>query len=182
MRQLLKKDHIVSKGRSLGISSELSTGPTNFEIQMAEPHLFMLSGEHLFLAGRVHQTGNQPRWHTLSLSANEMWERSWINQSLLSEVQPEDAKTQEQLRSEKIIATIRRPFEQLVGKPAREFPAGKWLGDSRPTLEGRPYLIHFWAVWHGPGHIQFQVLRQMSSEGATIIGFHPGDGYRFQSK
>jgi hypothetical protein len=89
-------------------------------------------------------------------------------------VQLLNAKPEELLRGEKIIATIRRPFEQLVGKPAPALPPGDWLGSRRPNMDGRPYLIYFWAVWYGPSHDEFRELRQLSKDGATIIGFHPG--------
>jgi hypothetical protein len=83
-----------------------------------------------------------------------------------------DVDAHERLRAERIVAKIRQPFEQLVGKPAPAFPPGTWVGGPRPNLEGQPYLVYFWAGWYGPSHDELRELRQMSKDGYIIIGFH----------
>ena len=65
------------------------------------------------------------------------------------------------------------PLAAMVGKPAPELPAEKWIGGARPSLAGKPYLLAFWATWCGPCKNDLPTLRQMAAAGTQIVGMHP---------
>ena len=55
---------------------------------------------------------------------------------------------------------------------APEFPLEGWLNAPRPDYRGKPYLIHFWSGSPGPSLQELTKLKQLSSEGACIMGVH----------
>lgn len=82
-------------------------------------------------------------------------------------------KQQEQLKDKALIAKLREPYQELIGKPAPQLPEKGWVGGTRPQLTGQPYLIHYWAAWCGPCKSDYPLLAQLAKGGAIIIGLHP---------
>jgi thiol-disulfide isomerase/thioredoxin len=69
--------------------------------------------------------------------------------------------------------------DELVGKPAPEFPEGEWLNGSKRSLndlKGKPVLLIFWAEWCGPCHGNLPDLKKSDGRSPfAVIGVHtPG--------
>jgi thiol-disulfide isomerase/thioredoxin len=52
-------------------------------------------------------------------------------------------------------------------------PEDGWIGGERPDVQGRPYLLHFWATWCGPCKNDLPILKGWADDGALVIGMHP---------
>ena len=66
-----------------------------------------------------------------------------------------------------------RPIEAMVGKPAPALPAKGWVGGKRPDVEGKPYLLRFWATACGPCKNDVPLLKLFEEQGGIIVGMHP---------
>ena len=73
-------------------------------------------------------------------------------------------------------------FEKMIGKPAPPLPRVGWVGGKRPNVEGKPYLIHFWARWHGPSKTELSIVRELSQQGVTVVGMHTSTDERSVQK
>jgi thiol-disulfide isomerase/thioredoxin len=73
-----------------------------------------------------------------------------------------------------VVERAKKPFESIIGKPAPKLPEQNWVGGQRPPLDGKPYLVHFWATWCGPCKNDLPLLKRFSDAGGTVIGLHPG--------
>jgi thiol-disulfide isomerase/thioredoxin len=63
----------------------------------------------------------------------------------------------------------------MIGRRAPALPADGWLNGQRPEVAGKPYLVHFWAIWCGPCKGDLPLLRMLAGQGLTIVGVHsPG--------
>lgn len=58
--------------------------------------------------------------------------------------------------------------------PPTELPRDGWIGGKIPNVAGKPYLLHFWAEWSPSSFKDFPALQKLATEGATVIGVHPG--------
>src|SRR5262249_55495959 len=73
------------------------------------------------------------------------------------------------------------PQQELVGKPAPDFPTPDFALNGKPAslagLKGKVVLLVFWAVWCGPCIATFPHLRDWSKEykdkGLEIVGVTP---------
>ena len=92
------------------------------------------------------------------------------NEELLKVV---DIAYTEKMKDKRTITRLKMPFEDMLDKPAPILPAKNWVGGDRPILDGKPYLIHFWATWHEPCENDFPILKQLAEAGATVVGVHP---------
>lgn len=73
--------------------------------------------------------------------------------------------------SRQLIKELKAPMQKLVGQPAPKLTAGEWIG-AQPKLEGKPYLIHFWATWCGPCKNDFEILKSIAKT-RQVVGLHP---------
>ena len=88
------------------------------------------------------------------------------------EIRERAAKQREKLeQGQAIVDELAAEFDPLLGKPAPGFNDGRWLGES-PELEGKRYLIHFWAAWCGPCKNDMPRLKELSEE-IQVVGVHP---------
>jgi thiol-disulfide isomerase/thioredoxin len=67
------------------------------------------------------------------------------------------------------------PIEQELGAAAPALPANGWLGGRPPKTGGKPYLLHFWAAWADGCKEDFPALKQLSADGAIVLGIHPAE-------
>ncbi len=67
--------------------------------------------------------------------------------------------------------------DRLVAEPlgirVPEFPKVGWIDGPAPEIEGKPYLIYFWAARSAGSKAKLPVLKNLVDEGATVIGIHP---------
>lgn len=85
-----------------------------------------------------------------------------------------DEAFERQMKDQRIVEQAKKPYEAMIGKPAPKLPEQNWVGGHRPELEGKPYLIHFWATWCGPCKNDLPRLKRFSDSGGPVIGMHPG--------
>jgi thiol-disulfide isomerase/thioredoxin len=83
-----------------------------------------------------------------------------------------DTEYQKLLKDQEYVTRLVQPLEVMIGKPAPALSAGTWIGGSRPSLAGRPYLLHFWHTRCGPCKSDFPRLKTLAERGAIIIGVH----------
>jgi thiol-disulfide isomerase/thioredoxin len=67
----------------------------------------------------------------------------------------------------------KKPYESMMRMPAPILPEQNWVGGQRPKLDGKPYLVHFWATWCGPCKNDLPLLKSFSDAGGIVIGMHP---------
>jgi len=84
-----------------------------------------------------------------------------------------DTEYRKRVQDQALVDRLKEPIEKMVGHPAPALPQHGWVGGARPDLAGKPYLVHFWAIWCGPCKNDFPLLRQMAGQGARIVGMHP---------
>ena len=84
-----------------------------------------------------------------------------------------DIEFSNQLKNRKYVERLKKPFDKMIGKPAPVLPGNNWVGGKRPSLVGRPYLIHFWATWCAPCKNDLPILKTFANSGATVVGVHP---------
>lgn len=84
-----------------------------------------------------------------------------------------EAQKKKELEGLEEFHKIVRPLDDLLGKEAPVLAAEGWLGGKRPELEGKPYLVHFWATWCGPCKGDMPTLTRLAENGLTIVGVHP---------
>lgn len=79
-----------------------------------------------------------------------------------------------QMADREIVGRMKKPFETLVGKSAPALSDGSWVGGEKPKLDGKAYLVHFWATWCGPCKNDLPLLKRFADSGGVLIGIHPG--------
>ena len=84
-----------------------------------------------------------------------------------------ELRRKEQLKERDQVQHIVKPLEDMVGKPAPILPADGWLGGGRPDLEGKPYVIYFWATWSRECKPDLYALRTLAGQGVNVVGIHP---------
>jgi len=84
-----------------------------------------------------------------------------------------DAERQKLAADAAIVKEMIAPIEELVGKTAPKLPAEGWFGGTVPKVDGKPYLVHFWATWCGPCKNDLPLLKKLAADGLHIIGMHP---------
>ena len=61
----------------------------------------------------------------------------------------------------------------MIGKPAPKLPQDGWIGGKRPDVNGKPFLIHYWATWCGPCKNDLPILKKLAAAGDLVVGLHP---------
>ncbi len=84
-----------------------------------------------------------------------------------------DETFQRQMKNQLVVDQAKKPYESMIGTSAPELPEQTWVGGQRPELDGKPYLIHFWATWCGPCKNDLPLLKRFSDAGGIVIGMHP---------
>lgn len=90
---------------------------------------------------------------------------------ILAQVQKQYQKNME---DQALIKQRLRPFDAMIGKPAPKLPKDGWIGGVRPDVNGKPFLIHYWATWCGPCKNDLPILKKLAVAGDLIVGLHPG--------
>jgi hypothetical protein len=71
----------------------------------------------------------------------------------------------------------REQLDQIAASPmgirVPEFPRSGWIGGPARDVDGKPYLIYFWATNAPAGKANLPALKRLVDEGATIVGIHP---------
>jgi thiol-disulfide isomerase/thioredoxin len=84
-----------------------------------------------------------------------------------------NAEYKKLLQDQEEFKRIAKPLDDLVGKPAPALSKDGWIGGDRPVVNGKPYLVHFWATWCGPCKNDLAPLKELAASGIKIVGIHP---------
>jgi beta-lactamase regulating signal transducer with metallopeptidase domain/thiol-disulfide isomerase/thioredoxin len=85
-----------------------------------------------------------------------------------------DEAFERQMKDQLVVDRAKKPYQSMIGKPGPQLPEQNWIGGQRPELDGKPYLVHFWATWCGPCKNDLPRLKRFSDAGGIVVGMHPG--------
>jgi thiol-disulfide isomerase/thioredoxin len=116
------------------------------------------------------QDGDLVQDQRFGVILNYQFQRKRTQGELLELVERE---RQKQAADAELVQRMLLPVTGMVGKPAPSLPESGWIGGSPLQVQGRPYLVHFWATWCGPCKSDMPQLRELAAQGIAVVGLHP---------
>ncbi len=148
----------LRQGRFSGMRSEYAVDEVRIDVNLAE-----------WIEALKPREGEQVQDQRFGVPLNYEYQ---ANRSLAEILQMADVANQQALESAEEVTRMKAQFDNVVGQQAPTLPADGWIGGTRPDVQGKPYLVHFWATWCGPCKADLPYLQRMTEEGAVIVGVH----------